>query len=124
MTMCRGTVLCSLDWWDVRVPKDGVPDMDQARTYYEYENHQGLTWWFIREEIGRCLRELYDEVPKELPPKLLALVRRLDTVEGNQLPRRSLIGKLDAIEGNHLLRHAAPAEPRCVGLSDDWLLCT
>ena len=96
--------------------------MAQARTYYEYKNHQGLTWWFIREEIGRGLRELY-EVPIELPPKLLALVRRLD-VEGNQLSQRSLIGKLDAIEGNHLLRHAAPAEPRCVGLSDDWLLCT
>ena len=94
------------------------PDMAQARTFYEYDYHQGLTWWFIREEIGRGLRELYDEIPKELPPKLLALVRRLDTVEGNQLCRRSLIGKLDAIEGKYLSR-CAPVEPRCEGLSDD-----
>ena len=97
--------------------------MAQASTYYEFDYHKGLTWWSIREEIGRGLRELY-EVPTELPPKLLALVRKLDAVEGNQSSRRSLIGKLDAIEGNHLLRHAAPVEPRCVGLSDDWLLCT
>ena len=75
--------------------------MAQARTYYEYDYHQGLTWLFTREEIGRALRELY-EIPKELPPKLLALVRRLDTVEGDQLPRRSLIGKLDVVEGKYL----------------------
>ena len=97
--------------------------MAQASTYYDSDYHKGLTWWFTREEIGRGLRELY-EVPTELPPKLLALVRKLNAVEGNQLSRRSLIGKLDAIEGNHLLRHAPPLEPRCVGLSDDWLLCT
>ena len=100
-----------------------MPDMAEALTYYDYEYSKGLTWRFTREEIGRGLRELY-EVPAELPPKLLALVRKLSAVEGNQLSRRSLIGKLDAIEGNHLLRHAPPLEPRCVGLSDDWLLCT
>ena len=97
--------------------------MAQALTYYETDYHQGLIWSFIREEIGRGLRELY-EVPAELPPKLLALVRKLNVAEGDQLSRRSLIGKLDAIEGNHLLRHAPPLEPRCVGLSDDRLLCT
>jgi hypothetical protein len=36
--------------------------------------------------MGRSLRELYDG-SKELPPKLLALVRQLDTMEGNQLLR-------------------------------------
>ena len=58
-------------------PRDGMPDMAEARTYYEYEYSNGLTWWFIREEIGRGLRERF-QVPEELPPKLLTLVRRLD----------------------------------------------
>ncbi len=71
--------------------------MAKARTYYE-----GLTWWFTGLEIGQDLRERY-EVPKELPPKLLALVGKLEAVEGNQSPRsRTLIGKLDAIEGIYL----------------------
>jgi hypothetical protein len=51
--------------------------MAQAQTYYDYEFSKGLNWWFIREEIGQGLRELY-EVPTELPPKLLSLVRNLD----------------------------------------------
>ena len=46
--------------------------MAQGYTYYD-----GLTRWFIREQIGWGLRERY-EVPKELPPKLLSLVRKLD----------------------------------------------
>ena len=79
--------------------------MAQASTYYDSDYHKGLTWWFTREEIGRGLRELY-EVPTELPPKLLALVRKLNAVEGNQLSRRSLIGKLDAIDlPKQWLRH-------------------
>ena len=36
-----------------------------------------VAWWWTRNQIGRDLKELY-EVPKELPPKLLTLVRRLD----------------------------------------------
>jgi len=84
--------------------------MAQASTYYDSDYHKGLTWWFTREEIGRGLRELY-EVPTELPPKLLALVRKLNALEGKRLSRR-------------LIRDAPPLEPRCVGLSDDWLLCT
>ena len=95
--------------------------MAEARTYYNYEYSNGLTWWFIREEIGQGLRELY-EVPNELPSKLLALVRKLDAVSSPR-PRR-LISKLDAIEGNYLSRRAQPAEPRSVGPSDDWPLCT
>jgi hypothetical protein len=101
------------------VPSDGVPDMAQEFTYYEEP-----TWWFTREEIGRGLRERY-QVPKELPPKLLALVRKLAAVESNQSPRpRTFISKLDAIEGNYLSRYAPPAEPRSVGPSDDWSVCT
>ncbi len=80
-------------------------------------------WWWTRNEIGRKLRELY-EVPKELPPKLLALVRKLDAVEGNQPRLRTLIWKLDAVEGNYLLRYAPPVAPRSAGPSDDWSLCT
>ena len=98
--------------------------MAQALAYYDYDYHKGLTWWFTREEIGRGLRERY-QVPKELPPKLLALVRKLDAVESNQSPRsRTLLKKLDAIEGNYLSRYAPPAEPRSVGPDDDWSLCT
>jgi hypothetical protein len=99
--------------------------MAEARTYYDYEFSKGLNWWFIREEIGRAIRELY-EVPKELPPKLLALVRKLDAVESNQpSPRsRTLLKKLDAIEGKCLSRYAPPVEPRSLGPSDNWFLCT
>ena len=56
---------------------DRVPDLAEAHTYYDYGYNNGLTWCFIREEIGQGLRERY-EVPEELPPKLLALVRNLD----------------------------------------------
>ena len=80
--------------------RDRVSDMAEARTYYDYELSKGLAWWFTREEIGRGLRERY-QVPNELPPKLLALVRKLAAAESNQSPRsRRLISKLDAIEGN------------------------
>ncbi len=82
--------------------------MARARAYYER-----LTWWFTRQEIGQSLRERY-----EVPPKLLALVGKLEAVERNQPRLRSLISKLDAIEGNCLLRYAQPVEPRSVGPSD------
>ena len=104
-------------------PRGRVPA--EARTYYDYEYSKGLTWSFIREEIGRGIRELYG-VPKEPPPKLLALVRKLDAVESNQSsPRsRTLVGTLDAIEGKCLSRYAPPVEPRSLGPSEDWFLCT
>jgi hypothetical protein len=77
--------------------------MPKARSFYEgHSFYEGLTWWFVRERIGHGLRERY-RFPTELPPKLLALVR-----------------KLDAIEGNYLLRYAPPLERRSVGESD-WL---
>ncbi len=107
----------------MRVPKDVVPDMPQARSYYDDDYHKSLTWWFTREEIGLSLRGHY-EVPKELPPRLLALVSKLDTVESNQSPRSRTLKRLDAIEGKYLSRYAPPAEPRSVGPSDDWPVCT
>jgi hypothetical protein len=36
-----------------------------------------VAWWWTRNQIGRDLRKLY-EVPKEQPPGLLTLVRKLD----------------------------------------------
>jgi hypothetical protein len=105
------------------VPNDGVPDMAQALTYYDYDFYKSSTWWFTRDEIGRGLRERY-QVPKELPPKILALVSKL-AVENNQSPRsRTLLKKLDTVEGNYLSRYAPPVEPRSVGPSNDWSLCT
>jgi hypothetical protein len=62
--------------------------MAEARTYYNYGYNNGLTWCFIRERIGWSLRKRY-QVPKELPPNLLALVRKIEAVESNQLPRSS-----------------------------------
>jgi hypothetical protein len=98
--------------------------MSQAETFYEgHSFNEGLTWSFVREQIGQGLRERY-QVPKELPRKLHALIRKLEAIERESLPGRSLIEKFDAIEGNYLLRHAPPPEPRGVGLSDDWLWCT
>jgi hypothetical protein len=77
--------------------------MPQAQSFYEGHSFvQGLTWWFVIARIGQDLRARY-QVPKELPPKLLAL-----------------LVKLDAIEGNCSLRYAPPLERRSVGESD-WL---
>jgi hypothetical protein len=36
-----------------------------------------VAWWWTRNRIGQDLRERY-EAPKELPPKLVSLVRKLD----------------------------------------------
>lgn len=58
--------------------------MAQALRYYDYDYHKRLTWWLTREQIGWALRERY-QVPKELPPQLLAPVRKLEAVESNQL---------------------------------------
>jgi hypothetical protein len=44
--------------------------------------HKELAWWYIRQQIGWGLRKRY-RVPKEVPPKLLALVRKLDAGEDN-----------------------------------------
>jgi hypothetical protein len=69
--------------------------------------YEPFTWWLTRERI---VRERY-AVAQEVPPRLLALVRKLgDAVEGNQFREElspatpSLLSKLDAVEGNQLLR--------------------
>jgi hypothetical protein len=54
-----------------------MPDMANQSAQFE-----PVAWWWTRNQIGRDLREFY-EVPKELPPKLLALVSKL-AVENNQ----------------------------------------
>ena len=52
--------------------------MPQAHSFYQRHSFsEGFTWWFVRKRIGQDLRERYD-VPKGLPPNLLALVRKLD----------------------------------------------
>ena len=59
----------------VRVPKDGVSSMPRAQSFYERQFELALRFAMAR--IGQDLREHY-EVPKELPPKLLTLVIKLD----------------------------------------------
>jgi hypothetical protein len=78
-------------------------NMPQAYSFYEgHSFYEKLVWCFVMARIGQGLRERY-QLPKELPPKLLAL-----------------LVKLDAIEGNYLLRYAPPLERRSVDESD-WL---
>jgi len=48
----------------------------------------------------------------------------LNSIESKSPRARSLIGTLDVIEGNYLKCYAPPVEPRSVGPSDDWPLCT
>jgi hypothetical protein len=56
-----------------------VPEVLKVRAEFE-----PFAWWFTRERIGQDLRERY-AVPQEVPPRLLALVRKLaDAVEGDQ----------------------------------------
>jgi hypothetical protein len=38
---------------------------------------EAVAWWWATKQIGRDLRECY-EVPKELTPELVSLVRKLD----------------------------------------------
>ena len=52
-----------------------------------HRQYAAIAWWFTRNKIGRSLRERY-ETPAELPTALLALIRRLDALEGNPSSRR------------------------------------
>src|SRR5215469_12612310 len=96
--------------------------MSQAETFYEgHSFYEGLTWWFVRERIGQGLKERY-QVPKELSPKLLALVRNIGAIESKSESKssraRTLIGTLDAVEGYYLRRYAPPVEPRCISADE------
>jgi len=46
------------------VPKDGA-------------RYQPVAWWFTKRRLGRELRNLYQAI-EELPPQLLALVRKFE----------------------------------------------
>ena len=59
--------------------REGAKGRCPTMVQYEYEP---FAWWLAREQIGRDLRERY-AVAQELPPRLLALLRKLDAVEGN-----------------------------------------
>ena len=39
--------------------------------------YQPVAWWFTKRRLGRELRNLYQAV-EQLPPRLLALVRKLE----------------------------------------------
>jgi hypothetical protein len=97
--------------------------MSQAQSFYDGHSFERLIWRFVREWIGHCLRARY-QVPKELPPKLLALTRKLEAIESKSPRARTLVGTLDANEGDYLKRYAPSVEPRSTGPSDDWPLCT
>jgi hypothetical protein len=72
--------------------------MPQAHSFYEgHSFYKGLTWSFTREQIGQDLRERY-EVPKELPRKLLTLVRKLDDRDW-LLPSARWVNDVDLFAG-------------------------
>jgi hypothetical protein len=52
----------------------------------ECARYEPVAWWFTRSRIGRGLREHY-EIPAELPANLLAVIRQLDAIAGDQLFR-------------------------------------
>jgi hypothetical protein len=74
-----------------------------------------IAWWLNVKGVGESLQERY-QVPGELPPKMLQLVRKLDAVEGNQL-RQSRIPA----------DHEQMVEPRTVAgvkAFPDWFVLT
>ena len=82
-----------------------------------------FAWSLTRGAIGQALRKRY-AVTTELPPELLALVRKLAAARDRR-QFRTPVRILDALEGNYLLRYVSPVEPRSVGPSNtDWALCT
>jgi hypothetical protein len=53
----------------------GGASMLQAQSFYE--SQAALIWWLVLARIGQGLRERY-ELAEEMPPKLPALLRKLD----------------------------------------------
>jgi hypothetical protein len=54
--------------------------------YSYYSHYEAPTWSFIREQIRQDLREHY-QVPKKLPPKLLALILEMRMGEDQEATR-------------------------------------
>jgi hypothetical protein len=59
----------------------------------ECARFEPVAWWFTRSRIGRALMQRYD-IPTELPSNLLAVSRKLEAIEGNQLFREFQRGDL------------------------------
>ena len=57
--------------------REGHGEKCGGPTLKEHAYYEALTWWFTMQGIGQDLRARY-EIPKDLPPKLLVLVRKLD----------------------------------------------
>jgi hypothetical protein len=49
--------------------------------------YQPVAWWFTTRQLGRELRNLYQAV-EELPPQLLALVRKLEAEPDTSLEEK------------------------------------
>jgi hypothetical protein len=58
--------------------------------------YQPVAWWFTKRRLGRELRSLY-QAAEQLPPELLALVRKLEGKPDNCLEAKG--------EGCGLSRH-------------------
>jgi hypothetical protein len=91
--------------------------MSQAQIFYEaHPFYGGLTWSFVTEQIGQSLRDHY-QVSKELPAKLLALIRKLEAIESKSPRARTfnsqVHNKLSSIVSN-LPIYAPAVEPRSV----------
>ena len=51
--------------------------------------YQPVAWWFTKRRLGRELRNLY-QAAEELPPQLLALVRKLEGKPDSLLEAKGL----------------------------------
>ena len=64
----------------------------------EYPQFEPVAWWWARHEIGRDLQERY-EVPNDLPPELLTLVRKLEDDSDVLFPSVSRENDVDLFGG-------------------------
>jgi len=89
---------------DEETPKDAVPMMATQCAQFE-----PFAWSLTREAIGQALLKRH-AVPTELPPKLLALVRKLGAIEGK--PRlRGLVGTWTQSKGTTCCATRRPLNP-------------
>jgi hypothetical protein len=73
----RGVLGTDLCYHLIGVMGEGVPRGRVPKMATQSAQFEPVAWWWTRNQIGRDLRERF-EVPKELPPTLLTLVRKLD----------------------------------------------